>query len=58
MYRLIVVGVVAALALLRWHDPWLVETARLKTFDYYQLSAERTKSDLFSIVEIDNDDRE
>ena len=56
MYRLIVVGVVAALALLRWHDPWLVETARLKTFDYYQLSAERTKSDLFSIVEIDNDD--
>jgi len=43
---------------LRFQDGWLIETARLKTFDYYQVSRERTPSEQISIIEITDDDIE
>ena len=54
----IVAIVLLGLIALRFQDGWLVETARLKTFDYYQVSRERTPSEQISIIEITDDDIE
>ena len=54
----IVVVVLLGLIALRFQDGWLIETARLKTFDYYQVSRERTPSEQISIIEITDDDIE
>jgi len=54
----IVVVVLIGLIALRFQDGWLIETARLKTFDYYQVSRERTPSEQISIIEITDDDIE
>jgi len=54
----IVVIVLLGLIALRFQDGWLVETARLKTFDYYQVSKQRTPSEQISIIEITDDDIE
>jgi len=54
----IVVVVLIGLIALRFQDGWLIETARLKTFDYYQVSRERTSSEQISIIEITDDDIE
>jgi len=54
----IVVIVLLGLIALRFQDGWLVETARLKTFDYYQVSKQRTSSEQISIIEITDDDIE
>ena len=58
MTRIAIVAAAAALALLRWVDPWLVESVRLKTFDYYQIARERVQTDDIVIVEVTNDDVE
>ncbi len=52
----IVAIVLLGLIALRLQDGWLVETARLKTFDFYQISKNQEKSDQISIVEITDDD--
>ena len=52
----IVAIVLLGLIALRLQDGWLVETARLKTFDFYQISKNQDKSDQISIVEITDDD--
>ena len=54
----IVVVVLLGLIALRFQDGWLIETARLKTFDYYQVSKQRTPSEQISIIEITDDDIE
>lgn len=54
----IVAIVLLGLIALRFQDGWLVETARLKTFDYYQVSREKTPSEQISIIEITDDDIE
>jgi adenylate cyclase len=51
---LVLIGLIA----LRFQDGWLIETARLKTFDYYQVQKGQTLSDQISIVEITDDDIE
>ena len=51
---LVLIGLVA----LRFQDGWLVETARLKTFDFYQVRAGQTPSEQIAIVEITDDDIE
>lgn len=47
-----------ALLALRIDDGWIVETARLKTFDFYQISTARSVSDQIAIIEITDDDIE
>ena len=54
----IVLLVLIGLISLRFQDGWLVETARLKTFDYYQVQKGQTPSDQISIIEITDDDIE
>jgi adenylate cyclase len=51
---LVLIGLIA----LRIQDGWLVEIARLKTFDYYQVQKGQTPSDQIAIVEITDDDIE
>lgn len=48
--------VLIALIGLRVQDGWLVETARLKAFDFYQVSRGQEPSDQITIVEITDDD--
>ena len=50
--------VLFALLAIRIDDGWLVETARLKVFDYYQVYSGQTESDQIAIVEITDDDIE
>jgi len=52
----VVAAVLLALLSIRIDDGWLVETARLKVFDYYQVYAGQIESDQISIVEITDDD--
>jgi len=54
----VVLLVLIGLISLRFQDGWLVETARLKTFDYYQVQKGQTPSDQISIIEITDDDIE
>jgi len=54
----IVLIVLIGLISLRFQDGWLIETARLKTFDYYQVQKGQTPSDQISIIEITDDDIE
>ena len=54
----IVLLVLIGLISLRFQDGWLVETARLKTFDYYQVQKGQTPSEQISIIEITDDDIE
>ena len=48
--------VLLGLLAIRIDDGWLVETARLKVFDYYQVYSGQTESDQIAIVEITDDD--
>jgi len=43
------------LTCLRIHDPFFIETARLKGLDYYQNNQEKVKSENIAIIEIDED---
>ena len=52
----IVALVLLGLIVLRIQDGWLVETARLKTFDFYQISKTQDPSDQITVVEITDDD--
>jgi adenylate cyclase len=45
--------VLICLLTLRVKDPFFVETARLKTLDYYQITQEKVKSESVVVVEID-----
>jgi len=45
--------VLICLVALRVKDPFFVETARLKTLDYYQITQEKVKSESVVVVEID-----
>jgi adenylate cyclase len=54
----VVLLVLLGLIAVRFNDSWLVETARMKTFDFYQVRAEQIPSDQIAIVEITDDDIE
>ena len=49
----ICLSITIVLLILRTYDPFFIETARLKSFDYYQRGQERVKADSVCIVEID-----
>lgn len=54
-------AVLALLLLLvgvRWVDPYLVQIARLKTFDYYQVNQQKEISNLIDVVQITDSDIE
>ena len=49
----ICLSITIVLLILRTYDPFFIETARLKSFDYYQRGQEKVKADSVCIVEID-----
>jgi len=47
--------VTIVLTTMRMADPFFIETARLKSFDYYQRDQEKIEATEIAIVEIDED---
>ena len=54
--RWAVAALLILLVSIRWYDPYLVQIARLKTFDFYQLNEDRQTSSKIDIVQITDDD--
>lgn len=56
--RFAVLLLLVGLLLLRFQDPFLVQIARMKSFDYYQVNSTQTVSEKINIIEINDSDLE